>query len=252
MFVLLAAEAETAVILRRGPTKWWHVTLWDTRRDRFQSGQWFRGQIYPSKCDLSPNGKLLIYFAGKWSARSVAKGYSWTWIAVSRPPYLTALTLWPVGDTWGGRGVFAGNTKVMIAASPKTHPDHPLGPLEVVEDDWGKTVPCWHRGWMVRGDVWRKVQDDVALERALPGTWGWSPDRYGVAYMLSRKDGEPIEVFKAHWADFDQRGRLVAAVGGRILAAKIGPGSGLKWRQLADFSAETPERMEAPVWARTW
>ena len=71
MFVLLAREANTGVILRRGPTEWWHVTLWDTRRDIFESGQWFRGRIYPEKCDVSPDGNLLIYFAGKFRPRDV-------------------------------------------------------------------------------------------------------------------------------------------------------------------------------------
>jgi hypothetical protein len=103
MFVLLAKQASVGVILRRGgPSLWWHVTLWDTAQDSFESGQWFRGRIYPEKCDVSPNGKLFIYFAGKFRPRDVATGYDRTWIAVSRPPYLTALALWPVGDMTRG------------------------------------------------------------------------------------------------------------------------------------------------------
>jgi hypothetical protein len=93
MFVLLARNAGAGVILRRGPTDWWRVTLWDTRRDRFERGQWFRGRMYPDKCDLSPDGKLFIYFAGKFRPREEDKGYGRTWTAVSRPPYLTALAL---------------------------------------------------------------------------------------------------------------------------------------------------------------
>src|SRR5262249_17844294 len=44
---------------------------------------------------------------------------------------------------------------------------------------------------------------------------------------------EPVAIFEAHWADWDQRGRLVAAVGGRVLAGKLTRHSGLSWRQLA-------------------
>ena len=57
MFVLMAKQASVGVILRRGPTRWWHVTLWDTAQDNFDSGQWFRGCIYPEKCDVSRDGK---------------------------------------------------------------------------------------------------------------------------------------------------------------------------------------------------
>jgi hypothetical protein len=93
MFVILAREADSAVILRRGPTDWWRLTLWNTKRDTFEHGQWFRGRIYPEKCDLSPDGNLLVYFAHKFSSRAIDRGYSDSWTAVSRPPFFTALAL---------------------------------------------------------------------------------------------------------------------------------------------------------------
>lgn len=159
LFVLMAREANVAVILRRGPSKWVRATLWDTKADRFQPGQWFHGRIYPERCDLSADGKLFIYFAGKFRQRDQAAGYDSTWIAVSRPPYLTALALWPIGDTWGGDGVFVNNQTVLIATSSpsfggKHHPNHPPGPLKVVEycslkkdDALHACTPCWRDGW---------------------------------------------------------------------------------------------------------
>jgi hypothetical protein len=60
MFILLARQASVGVVIRRGPTEWWRVTRWDTLRDRFEGGQWFRGRMYPEKCDLSPDGKLFL------------------------------------------------------------------------------------------------------------------------------------------------------------------------------------------------
>lgn len=131
MFVLLAKQAHVGVILRRGPTEWWRITLWDTKRDRFEGGQWFHGRIYPERCDVSPDGKLFIYFAGKFNQRSADNGYGDTWTAVSRPPYLTALALWPIGGTWGGHGVFVDDRTVLVTAS-RHHPDHPPGPLGVL------------------------------------------------------------------------------------------------------------------------
>jgi hypothetical protein len=67
--------------MRRGPSNWWHLTLWDTRQDGFTSDQWFHGCLYPQKCDLAANGKLFSYFAAKRWSRSPYR----TWIAVSRP-----------------------------------------------------------------------------------------------------------------------------------------------------------------------
>lgn len=63
---ILAREADRAVIFRRGPTYQVAVIGWDLKNDTFELGQWFRGRIYPYRCDLSPDGKYLIYFAAKY------------------------------------------------------------------------------------------------------------------------------------------------------------------------------------------
>jgi hypothetical protein len=47
------------------------LTNWDTDTDSFDLGQWFRGRIYERRCDLSPDGSLLVYFAQKISARTI-------------------------------------------------------------------------------------------------------------------------------------------------------------------------------------
>ena len=267
--------------LRRGPTRWFHVTLWDTGQDRFESGQWFRGRIYPEKCDVSPDGKLFIYFAGRFRARDVDKGYDRTWIAVSRPPYLTALMLWPVGDTWGGNGVFLDDRSVRIGTYGKHHPDHPPGPLQVVEyhslkagDPQLNAVPGWRSGWegtlvpkprnrnFPEYSTWRKASGRLILERdaSRPNTWGElsyeeyfsHPLRRGSLYALHRAEGELIAKFQAHWVDFDQQGRLVATVGGRVFAGEVTKSGGLRWRQLAAMHEEQPTQMEAPKWAQAW
>jgi hypothetical protein len=79
------------------------------------------------------------------------------------------------------------------------------------------------------------------------------PSRERFRYTIYKPD-ESTELarFEAHWADFDQRGRLVAAAGRRILEGKFDRHHGLRWRQLADFQDEKPQRMEAPEWARSW
>jgi hypothetical protein len=71
--------------------------------------------------------------------------------------------------------------------------------------------------------------------------------------MISTDDDRTeLAVFEAHWADFDQRGRIVAAAGGRILEGKIDRHHSLRWRQLAAFQDEQQERVKAPEWAAHW
>jgi len=80
--VLLARSAPVGVIFRRGPSKQVLLIRWNLEKDTFETGQWFKGRIYESRCDLSPDGKLLLYFAA-----SQKKPYI-SWTAISRPPYL--------------------------------------------------------------------------------------------------------------------------------------------------------------------
>lgn len=105
--VLMAAAAPTAVVIRRGPSNTVCTIGWDRRKDRFLLGQWMRGRLYERRADLSPDGKYLIYFAmnGRW--HTSARG---AWTAVSRAPYLKAVTLYPKGDCWHGGGLFTSPT----------------------------------------------------------------------------------------------------------------------------------------------
>src|SRR5689334_10667690 len=100
LYVLLARKAPIGVVFRRGPSKQVLLLSWNTETHEIRKGQWLKGRIYEHRCDLSPSGEKLIYFA----ANQRQPMYSWT--AVSRPPFLTALALWPKGDAWGGGGLF--------------------------------------------------------------------------------------------------------------------------------------------------
>jgi hypothetical protein len=138
LHVLLARDRPTALILRRGPSAWYHLIKWNTQDDTFESGAWFKGRIYERRCDLSPDGELLVYFVLKGNWKTSYKG---TWTAVSRVPWLHALVLWPQGDTWGGGGRFVGNRRLAVSPSSATHPDHPLVGLELAEPGEGIAAP---------------------------------------------------------------------------------------------------------------
>ncbi|MCU9848562.1 hypothetical protein OEZ60_11120 [Defluviimonas sp. WL0024] len=106
LHLYFARDNDRAVILRQGPSKQFRLILWHRDTDTFEDGQWLKHKVYPERCDLSPDGRHFLYFAlnGDWSG--VSEG---AYSALSRPPYFTALALFPEGSTWGGGGRFLDN-----------------------------------------------------------------------------------------------------------------------------------------------
>jgi len=162
LYFLLAREAPVGVLFRRGPSKWVQLIRWDTASDRFEPGQWFHGHIYEERCDLSPDGRLLIYFASKFSRRTIEdREYTYAWTAISKPPWLTALALWPKGDCWHGGGLFETNRRLWLnhrPAAAKPHPDHLPRRLEVVPNPhaYGEDAPVLFR--RLERDGWREIK----------------------------------------------------------------------------------------------
>ncbi len=66
LHAILARRGPNAIVFRRGPSDKVAIIGWDRSNDTFTLGQWLRGRIYPLRCDLSPSGKQLIYFAAKY------------------------------------------------------------------------------------------------------------------------------------------------------------------------------------------
>jgi len=114
LFVITARWEPTAVILRRGPSGWYHVIQCDMRRDRFVQGAWFKGRIYEEKCDVSPNGRLFVYFVHRGSGSRACSEFTDSWTAVSRVPWLQALVVWPQGTTYNGGGRFIDNRSLAL------------------------------------------------------------------------------------------------------------------------------------------
>ena len=116
-----------------------------------QHGQWFHGRIYERRCDLSPDGSLLICFASKFSGRTLRDDeYTYAWTAISRPPWLTALALWPKGDCWHGGGLFKTGREVWLDHHPARatpHPQHQPKGLRILpnEQAHGEDAPVYWR-----------------------------------------------------------------------------------------------------------
>ena len=72
--------------------------------------------------------------------------------------------------------------------------------------------------------------------------------RYVIEYDVQAEPGGPwIELGRATWADWDQRGRLIIARDGGLLHWEP---SGIT--NIADFNDQIPDPQPAPAWATDW
>ena len=270
LFVYLAREAPIGVVLRRGPSAWAQLSVWHTDTDTFEHGQWFKGRVYERRADVSADGSLFVYFAGQSGRRQPAD----SWIAISRPPYFTALALWFSGcGTYCSGGFFPGRRELSIGFGPTPHIGQlPAGltlstaPPPYIDrtDDWTERRVFINRllrdGWeqvTAARETWqrRNPAGDLALVMTRPQAWTkygeWSPfgePKVSEYAVFMEAQGEVVPLGRATWADWDQRGRLVIAQDGRLFHWEP-PGT---LRELADFNPLRPDPAPAPAWAETW
>jgi hypothetical protein len=269
LFVYLAREAPLGVVLRRGPSDWVRLSLWRTDTDEFEHGQWMSGRLYERRADVSADGSLFVYFARRASGPS-QEGRD-TWVAVSRPPFFTALALWFVGGTYHTGGFFPARRSIWpgFGAGPPDQGEVPIwlkpaGNLPPYVDrthNWtDRTVwmnrllrDGWERVPEERPETWRRLDPSGRswLEMTIRSEADFAA--YGgpfvVEYALVPVSGDEIlPLGLATWADWDQRGRLVVAREGCLWAVRA-PGETVP---IADFNAQTPDPVPSPDWAKTW
>ena len=289
LFILLAPEASVGVVIRRGPSSQVLLIKWDLEEDTFEHGQWLKGRIYERRCDLSPDGKLLLYFASD-QRRAMS-----SWTAVSRPPYLTALALWPESDTFGGGGIFESRTKVLLDRQE----------WEGSQIAEGFSIPNWlsvgllgrRGGWedfdltspwslRLKRDGWKLIQhptktkdkfgarmrleldppftwqkahpirsDEFAIQMSILGIGGENRPSVVTEHCLVGTNGYLGQIGESEWADWDQNGDLLFAQSGclfRLRCQNEGFGPIEEGEQIADFNGLEFRRCEAPDKARTW
>jgi hypothetical protein len=285
LYALLARSSSAAVVFRRGPSKQVLLLGWDRSNDEFEEGQWLKGRIYERRCDLSPDGQLLLYFAASYRAPY------FSWSAVSRPPYLTALALWPKGDAWGGGGHFESNTRIALnhRASDMTpaegfvlprHIDvHPFGG----QSGWGEDHPVWSSplerdGWtMVSGGravrrnaaqawitfdppvVWEKrhplAPEQFVLRMEIHGLKESNGPWYVTDYAVLRDGTVTHAIGRSDWADWDTSGDLLFSKQAslyRLGYAQRELAPIIEARPLIDLGALAFTPREAPESMRRW
>jgi hypothetical protein len=98
--LLAAKAAPIVVVLQRKRAKLFHVTMVHTEKHWVKEGSWFRGVLYAIDCDVSFDGKYMVYLA-RGTRRKGA-----IWSGVCRLPWLK--TLVHVESPFTGGGYFDG------------------------------------------------------------------------------------------------------------------------------------------------
>ncbi len=198
------------------------------RRIEFEEGSWFRGKLYPKRCDVSFDGKFMIYLA-------MGSGGN-TWNGVCRLPWLTTLADVENTGTWYGGGYFAGRR--LLRTNGEWPPGHgtPNIPFKLEPyrsrhggEDLGVLYERFARDGFARlGENWgeRKQLGTRQYQVACNGDDGWGsrPSRrhpelavrfigyleHGYTFAFSLED-YPDLLKGATWATWDSKGNLWVA-----------------------------------------
>jgi hypothetical protein len=177
-----------------------------------------------------------------------------TWTAISRPPHLTALALWPNMGTWGGGGLFESEHSILLNQEAGV-PDLPDGfelpsnmkvqslrySLSLDEYDSTYHTQLLRDGWTLRqkgarseyrtksGLSWRfdparvyekrmsRKKSTQCLQLQLRGVAEVQERWYTLDYELFSETGASLlKLPRAGWADWDSNGDLLFADGGKL------------------------------------
>ncbi len=265
--VLLAQRSPLGLVIRRGPARKVATVLWHRHSDEFEMGQWMSGRIYERRCDLSSDGKHLIYFAmnGKWESET--RG---AWTAISKAPYLKALALFPKGDCWQGGGLWTGPNTYWLNGDCG---HATLKDCRQFRRD-AHFNPCAHFGGECAGvyyprllrDGWQHIDRNESgqfnkievFEK--PAGHGWRlrkkahaeldrPPGKGCYWdeheLVHSRSGKLLEFPDWEWAEIDEN-RLVWATCGKLFAGQLQDGGLQEETELYDFNQMTFEPLEAP------
>ncbi len=272
LYVLTAAKAPLALVLRRGPTGWWHLMQWDLEALTLTPGAWFHGYLYPRRCDISADGRLFGYYTLKMTGAH--QGWPDAFFAVSKAPWLQALAAWKTCGTWTWGCQFLEGEKLSIQAAVEQQPFHGTYPhpfsTSPMGTDWPKR-DVWNemkRGWLLSGnDDPLVAPPSLAMRRKQPGRTGGAvlglihkgvnfrkPGMEGVQleYFLQESPNDVTPLVDAVWADWDHDGRLLMATRSGTLEILECQGTTLKQVWSVDLRDRTPDPQPAPDWASHW
>ncbi len=236
--------------------------LWDRTRDEFKMGQWLKGRLYERQCDLSPDGKYLLYFAGQ-------AGYSWS--AISHAPFLKAIAIFPIGgEHWHGGGIWTGDSTYRLndeyvrnvprnSEAVEDDESHSQASMERREDLSMYSPRLIRDGWKLTGSVriadWQAEQ---IFEKSIAPEWSLrkiahpltgAPIGKGCYWdehqLVHRASGAIIAYPDWEWADLDGT-RLVWATGGKLFTGRVLAKGLADETELFDFNEMLFSPIQAP------
>jgi hypothetical protein len=258
--LLPAAKAPIVVVIRRKPSKLFHVIRVNTVTGAYEQGAWFNGKLYPMRCDVSFDGEWLVYLA-------MGAGGD-TWSAVSRLPRLTAVTEHESGTTyfgggyWRARDVLCANgwvpepSKLPFRAEPLL--------ARYGGEDLSVVYPRLERdGWRRRGGDWghaavmKKAKKYTATHAGDDG-WIRQPSSKHPALIMwyagylahgytfrFRVPAQPdLLDDDVDWANYDSRGQLVVARKGVVTIYGLRSRARFEPRHTLDFEPLRPRTRE--------
>jgi len=276
LFGIPATHSPAIAVLRRGPSEWSQVSRWDPEAGTFEAGSWIHANLYPQRCDLSPDGRWFTYFTlrqrSSWAAGP-------TYIAVSRLPWLAALAAWGTCGTWT-RGLHFVDDRQTWEVGPPAE-----GAIEPLRTRYGLGLELTRplafaverrRGWAESADspaydAERDPWDErrarmLTMEKPRPGSdgstrltvAGWyaafrsgQPSWSEVTYAILDRDGRR-SLDHVQWADWDRAGRLLVATTSGQLEVRDRPWDATNASMSIDLGDDRPTPAEPPRDARTW
>jgi hypothetical protein len=267
IYCIPAAQAPVVAVFRRGPTNWSHVGRWDLAAQRYEPGAWLRGRIFPRRSDLSPDGRVLCYFAHKPTATwNQGEAY----VALSKLPWLTALHAFGTCGTWTRGFFFTENDDSDDLQDAKLPIPYGLRSIPIIQFANER-----RRGWEEAPDspprdpkdVWdqrrnarmRKCQP-LGKRMLYVESVGWAGGEFGVDQAVDglrvryslESDGNLKQLDELQWADWDREGQLLAATcNGKLQVWNLDrEGPKLLFEQ--DLSFLEPNPTPSPAWAQRW
>jgi hypothetical protein len=267
IYCIPATRAPIVAVFRRGPTNWTHIGRWDLGEGRYEHGAWLRGRVFPRRSDLSPDGRLLCYFAHK-------PGATWehgeAYVALSKLPWLAALHAFSTCGTWTRGYYFTEDGGGGNSEHPKLPIPYGLRSIPVVQFANER-----RRGWEEAPDSPQRVPRDVwderrnaRMQKRQPGgnrllgleSLGWAGGEFGVDQAVDglrvhywlETEGSLELLDHLQWADWDREGHLLAATrGGKLQVWRLdGHGPEILFEE--DLSTLEPSPGPAPAWAERW
>ena len=272
LYILRASGARRAVVFAKHRQKAWSLHLWHLDTGRVETGGVFFGTLYPRRCDLSPDGRYLLYFAMK------APGdpdWPHQFSGLSRAPWLTCLLAWREAGTWTRGMVFSSRAsgRPEIPARTALHQGAEVADrcpwnIEMIQPSqlaaerrigFVETDDSPPRG---PGDTWDE-QRRAVLEKRRPGDGREALrirlgpfnqgegqiEAYRSHYGLVGKDGREVPLSDHIWLDWLDRDNVYGAtLDGRLVICALRGGELVEtWTH--EFE-RMPTRRPAPEWAR--